>query len=175
MTWLPDLPQEGTDWERLSAFFPGAFAAVEALHRAVWAAVDPVLVELARLRIATLLGFEAGLAVRSQQARDAGLAEDKIAVLSSWPTSPLFSPRERACIALAEQFVIDVNGVTDRQVDDVLEHLSPAECYAYVNALSALENLQRACLTLGVTISPESEWLSSAHRVELHDSRVGGA
>jgi len=161
MTWLPDLPQEGTDWERLSAFFPGAFAAVEELHRAVWAAVDPVLVELARLRIATLLGFEAGLAVRSQQAREAGLGEDKIAELPSWPTSSLFSARERACIALAEQFVMDVGGVTDRQVDDVLEHLSSGECYAYVNALSAFENLQRACLTLGVTTSPETAWLSS--------------
>jgi len=160
MTWLPDLPPEGTDWERLSALFPAAFEAVEGLHKAVWAAVDPVLVELARLRIATLLGFEAGLVVRSQPARDAGLGEDKIAELASWPTSPLFSPRERACLALAEQFVIDVNGVTDRHIDDVLEHLPSGECYAYVNALSALENLQRACLTLGVTTSPETEWLS---------------
>jgi alkylhydroperoxidase family enzyme len=161
MTWLPDLPEGGTDWERMSALFPAAFGAVEDVQRAVWAAVDPVLTELARLRIATLLGFEAGLAVRSQQARQAGLVEDKIAQLSSWPTSPLFSARERACLALAEQFVIDVNGVTDGQVDDVLEHLSPGECYSYVNALSALENLQRACLTLGVTTSPETAWLSS--------------
>src|SRR5579859_7741688 len=113
MTWLPDLPEGGSDWERMSALFPGAFNAVEQLQRAVWAAVDPVLCELARLRIATLLGFEAGLTVRSLQAQEAGLVEDKIAVLSSWPTSPLFSARERACIALAEQFVIDVNGVTD--------------------------------------------------------------
>jgi alkylhydroperoxidase family enzyme len=160
VTWVPDLPQGGTDWERLSALFPGAFAAVEELHRAVWAAVDPVLVELARLRIAALLGFNAGLAVRSQQARDAGLGEDKIAELPSWPTSPLFSARERACITLAEQFVINVNGVTDRHVDDVLEHLSSGECYAYVNALSALENLQRGCLTLAVPTSPEIAWLS---------------
>jgi alkylhydroperoxidase family enzyme len=161
MTWLPDLPRGDTDWERLSAIFPGAFAAVEELHRAVWAAVDPVLCELARLRIAALLDFEAGLAVRSRQAGDAGLGEDKIAELPRWPTSPRFSARERACLALAEQFVIDVNGVTDRHVDDVLEHLSPPECYAYVNALSAFENLQRACLTLGVTTSPETAWLAS--------------
>lgn len=160
MTWLPDLPQGDTDWDRLSAVFPGAFAAVEELHRAVWTAVDPLLVELARLRIATLLRFDAGLTVRSRRARDAGLGEDKIAELGSWPTSPRFSARERACIALAEQFVIDVNGVTDRLVDDVLEHLSSPECYAFVNALSALENLQRACLTLGVTTSPEARWLA---------------
>jgi len=161
MTWLPDLPGEGNDWERLSAVFPGAFHAVEDLHRALWAANDPVLVELARLRIATLLGFEAGLVVRSQQARQAGLGEDKIAELSSWPTSARFSARERACLALAEQFVIDVNGVTDRHVDDVLAYLSSGECYAYVNALSAFENLQRGCLTLGVTTSPEARWLAS--------------
>ena len=162
MTWLPDLAPGDTDWERMSALFPGAFDAVEGLHRAVWATVDPVLLELARLRIATLLGFEAGLAQRSHQARDAGLDEAKIAELPSWPVSARFSGRERACISLAEQFVIDVNGVTDRLVDDVLEHLSSAECFSYVNALSALENLQRACLTLGVTVTPETKWLSRA-------------
>jgi alkylhydroperoxidase family enzyme len=161
MTWLPGLPQGDTDWERLSALFPGAFDAVEELQRAVWAAVDPVLLELARVRIATLLGFGPGLDVRSQQAKDAGLDEEKIAELPLWPTSPLFSARERACLALAEQFVIDVNGITDRLVDDVLDHLSPEECYAYVNALSAFENLQRGCLTLGVTTSPEMAWFSS--------------
>jgi alkylhydroperoxidase family enzyme len=162
MTWLPDDPSGDSDWTRLSAMFPGAIGAIEALHRAVWAAADPVLLELARLRIATLVGFEPGLEVRSAQARLAGLDEDKIAMVASWPASSVFSPRERACLALAEQFVLDVNGITDTLVDDVLQYLSPAECYAYVSALSAFENLDRACVTLGVSTSPEPAWLSES-------------
>lgn len=161
-TWLPDLPPGATDWERVSTLFPAAFEAVADLQRAVWDSLDPVLLELARLRVATLLRFEPGSALRSRRAREAGLAEDKIAALAAWPTSDLFSARERACLALAEQFVMDANGVRDEMVADVLVHLSAAECHTFVNALSAFETFQRGCLTLGLGDSPEAAWLDVA-------------
>ena len=86
-TWLPDLPPGETDWERVAALAPAAFGAVADLQRVVWATFDPVVLELARLRTAQLLGFEAGLALRSHAARAAGLDEAKIGALASWPTS----------------------------------------------------------------------------------------
>ena len=158
-TWLPDLPPGPTDWDRVAALFPGAFEAVANLQRALWAAFDPVVLELCRLRTAQLLGFEAGLAVRSDAARQAGLGEDRIAALGSWPTSPLFSDAERACLALTEQFVMDANGVTDELVDAVLAHYSAADVHTLVNAVSAFETFQRGCLTLGLASSPEADWL----------------
>jgi alkylhydroperoxidase family enzyme len=162
VTWVRDLPDAATDWDAVAQVLPDAAAAVAELHRTVWTLADPVLLELARLRMATLLDFQPGLRLRSGQARAAGLNEDKIAVLSSWPTSPLFSARERACVALAEQFLIDANGVTDQLVADVLEYLSPEETYGFVNAVSAFETLQRGSLTLGLDPSPEAGWLEAA-------------
>ena len=44
--------------------------------------VDPAVLELARLRIATLLRNRAALAVRSPQAASAGLTEEKIAAIA---------------------------------------------------------------------------------------------
>jgi alkylhydroperoxidase family enzyme len=115
---------------------------------------EPVLFELGRRRIATLLGNQTELSRRAAAAQDARLTDDKIAALPAWPTSPLFDARERACLALTEQFVMDANGVTDEQVADVTQHLGTEGCYAFVQAVSVLETFQRACLTLGISEVP---------------------
>jgi alkylhydroperoxidase family enzyme len=162
MTWLAGLPEGGTDWDRLAGLCPEPFAALSGLVGAAWAACDPVLLELARLRTATLLGSTAELERRSARARRAGLAEAKVAELPAWPTSPLFTARERACLALTEQFVMDANGVTDALVAGVTEHLGPEGCYTFVQAISVLETYQRACLTLGVRSAPGPDELAAA-------------
>src|SRR5438132_4401755 len=105
MTWLPGLPEGDTDWDRLAALCPDPFDALSGLAAAAWESADPVLLELARLRIATLLRNTGELERRTVKARDAGLDESKVADLAAWPTSPLFTARERACLSLTEQFV----------------------------------------------------------------------
>jgi hypothetical protein len=47
--------------------------------------------------------------------------------------------------------------VSDADVAAVTEHLGVAGCYAFVQAVSALEGFQRACLTLGVLDAPGIE------------------
>jgi alkylhydroperoxidase family enzyme len=165
VTWLCD--DEGRDlkWEGVVGYFPEAADAIARLHGTIWQHGDPVLLELVRLRIATLLRFGPGLALRSEQARKAGLSENKLAALSQWPTSPLYDARERACLALTEQILMSANDVTDELVADVLIHLSPAECYTLVEGISAMETLQRGCLVLGLTTSPEASWLAPAPAV----------
>jgi alkylhydroperoxidase family enzyme len=74
--------------------------------------------------------------------------------VAAWPTSPRFTPAERACLALTEQFVMDANGVSEKQVAAVTEHLGGSGCYAFVQAISVLETFQRACLTMGIRSSP---------------------
>lgn len=161
MTWLATDPQQALDWDGVARMFPAATEAVGHLHQVLWQQLDPVLLELCRLRSAQLLGFGAGLALRVDAATEAGLGEEKIAALSHWPGSPLFTTGERACLALAEQVVIDAKGVTDELVADVLRHLSPAACYSLVEAVCTSETLQRASMVLGLPASPEANWLPS--------------
>jgi alkylhydroperoxidase family enzyme len=162
MTWLADAdPGGGTDWDRLAGLRPQAFEALAGLVAAAWAACDPVLLELARLRTATLLRHRGELERRTAKALAAGLTEAKVAELAAWPSSPRFSPCERACLALTEQFVIDANGVTDAHVAAVTEHLGPEGCYTFVQAVSVLETFQRACLTLGIETGPDVEELAA--------------
>jgi alkylhydroperoxidase family enzyme len=87
-----------------SAIAPEALRAFADVIASARAAIDPDLYALARARIATLLGVA-----------DAAPAGEKIRALPSWPDSPLFSDRERACLAFAEQFVLDVSAVSDEQ------------------------------------------------------------
>lgn len=159
MTWLPGVPDGDTDWDRVAALAPDLFAAIAEVVDTTWDHVDPVLLELARLRIATLLEHAGELSRRSTRAAEAGLSETKVAALPHWPTSPEFSDGERACLALTEQFVLDANGVTDDAVDKVTAHLGAAGCYVFVEAVSVLETFQRTCLTLGISTVPSVDRL----------------
>lgn len=137
----------GTSWEptdavieRVLAHQPAVVADLHAAHAAVWAAVDPALAELTRLRIAMMLGNEAELAVRTPGTGVEDLTPDEV---SAWPTSPRFGPRERACLTYLEQHLVDVANVTDEQAAAVAEHLGPQGLADYANAVLVLEQRQR--------------------------------
>jgi alkylhydroperoxidase family enzyme len=142
-------------WDDLTALSPDAAGALSGVVAAAWDSTDPALLELARLRIAKLLGHTADLLRRTPRAMDAGLSDEKAREVASWPTSPRFTARERACLAFTEQFVIDANGVTDEMVAEVSAHLGAAGCYAFAEAVSVLETYTRACLVLGIDDAPE--------------------
>lgn len=112
-------------------------------HDAAWAAVDPILLELARLRVAMLLRCDAEFAVRTEAAVLAGLQETTIAQLANWPTSPRFGARERACLAFTEQFVIDVASMGNDLPAAVADHLGPSGLADFSTALLVIEQRQR--------------------------------
>jgi alkylhydroperoxidase family enzyme len=114
---------------------------------AAWTSVDPVLLELCRLRIAMLLDCPAELAARTPAAVTAGLDEAMVAALSGWPYDERFGPRERACLAFAEQFVIDVAGLDDATAFAVRDALGEDGLADFVNALLVVEQRQRLLLT----------------------------
>jgi alkylhydroperoxidase family enzyme len=169
-TWLGELAPGDTDWDRAAASWPVPFDALGRAVVAAWDATDPVLLELCRLRMATLLDFRAECARRTARAGAADLADDTAAELAQWPTSPRFGDRERACLAFAEQFVIDANGVTDQLVADVTAHLGTEGCYAFVQALSMVETFLRACLALGIETRPDVDELVTPSRPGEEDA-----
>ena len=119
---------------------PDVADALHAAHEAAWAVVDPQILELCRLRIAQLLGSDAELSVRTA---GAGVDDELLTALPSWPTSPRFGPRERSCLALCEQSVIDVAGLLAAQTEAVTAELGAQGLADLVNALLVLEQRQR--------------------------------
>jgi alkylhydroperoxidase family enzyme len=144
------------DWNELSALAPAAVDELVALHRSIDEHVDPVIVELCRLRITGLVGARSHLSMRRRKAAEAGLTEATIAMLARWAESPDFSPAQRACLAFAEQFCMGAFTVTDADVSAVLEHLSPDECYAFANGVWVIEALARMTVVMGVEPDPQA-------------------
>lgn len=142
-----DLRNADTDpvWrlpEELGALRPEAVSRLEDANRAAWQAVQPALLELVRLRIAALIGNEAGLQRRSQTAREQGLDEATIAQVANH-CSPEFSQHAKDCLAFAEQFVLDVSGLGEAALAALSSHLNEEQLHAFVVALYVTECTQR--------------------------------
>lgn len=105
---------------------------------------DPVLAELCRIRIAQLVESAFDLSLRFVPAQSAGLDEAKIAQLTQYPDSPLFSERERAALEFAEQFAIASSTISDEDVQRVQAHLSAEEFIYLTKALGVIDQFARA-------------------------------
>ncbi|MFF0753196.1 carboxymuconolactone decarboxylase family protein [Streptomyces sp. NPDC004267] len=66
------------------------------------AGLDRILVELVNLRVSQLNGCASCLDVHTRAALRAGETTRRLGVLAAWRDTELFTPRERAALALAE-------------------------------------------------------------------------
>ena len=125
---------------RVLADRPAVAEALADAHRAAWAAVDPRLLELCRVRTAQLLGC-----AQEAAARTPGVEVDPATVdeVAAWPTSPRFDARDRAVLAWCEQYVIDVASMDDDTVAAVREHLGETGLVDLTNAFLVIEQRQR--------------------------------
>jgi alkylhydroperoxidase family enzyme len=157
VSWLVSDGQGDTELDRTLSVLPEAHEAVRDFYAVFWTddLIDPVLLELMRLRIAMLHGVRSELLLRYDVAMERGLTEEKIAALASWPTSPLYTPLERQVLGVAEQFVIDPHGVTDDDVAPLREALSSAGVVALVNAMALIDHLDR--LRIAFEIQPTDD------------------
>jgi alkylhydroperoxidase family enzyme len=133
---------------------PDVLRHLDEVHQTVWRVVDPVLLELCRLRMATVLGCQPEQSARTAEAVAAGLEEATIDDLAAWPSSERFGPRERACLAFCEHFVIDVASLSDDLALAVADHLGPEAFVNFAYALLALEQRQRMRLAWSRLLEP---------------------
>jgi AhpD family alkylhydroperoxidase len=67
------------------------------------AAVQPLLIELVRIRVSQINGCAFCLRLHTRDALAKGETDDRLAVLAAWWESQYFTAQERAALALAEQ------------------------------------------------------------------------
>jgi alkylhydroperoxidase family enzyme len=132
---------------------PDAYAALRNAYQHAYGAADPALLELARLRIASLLD-PAAAAVSPPSF---GLSEPKLRALGDWSSAGVYTPAERACLAFVDQFVFYVPDVSDELIDDLLRHLSPADVYGFVSGVYVLDAMQRLSLSLAGLFNTEKD------------------
>jgi alkylhydroperoxidase family enzyme len=145
MSYVENPAPGPTEMDQVYGLRPRFYAVfMEDYHRSI-ERIDPVLLELCRLRMATLIESKLDLSLRYQPAIAAGLTEAKLAELPRYSSSAVFTDRERRCLEFAEQFVIQSSSIND---DDAarLQSVLDAETFIYfVKALSVMDQLQRGC------------------------------
>lgn len=94
---------------------------------AVNAGLDPLLVELVKLRASQLNGCAFCLRMHARDAIEKGESADRLALVAAWWESQYFTPQEQAALTLAEQVTrigelhtapapaIDVDAVLDEK------------------------------------------------------------
>ena len=87
--------------------FPRGFEAMLHLEQAIRASdLDPLLLELVKLRASQLNGCAYCLDMHSKDARARGEREQRLHVLPAWREAPFYSARERAALAWCEALTL---------------------------------------------------------------------
>ena len=92
----------------ITKLVPGLYDAQLAADKAaeeaaVNAGLDPLLVELVKLRASQLNGCAFCLRMHARDAVEKGESADRLAVVAAWWESQYFTPQEQAALTLAEQ------------------------------------------------------------------------
>jgi alkylhydroperoxidase family enzyme len=144
---------EGGGLAAILAVAPEVHDDLERLRSLATSAFDPVVVELCQHHLAMFIGADP----EPTAAAELPGVREKLENLSSWPTSPLFSATERACLSLTEQFVIDVSSITDDDVATVSAHLGPDNLYGLILALQVFDGRHRLRASLAAVLDDSYE------------------
>ncbi|WP_110588402.1 carboxymuconolactone decarboxylase family protein [Microbacterium suaedae] len=132
---------------------PGTYRALlslssEAEKGAAAAGLDPILVELIRIRASQINGCAFCLRAHTQDAIAKGADPDRIAVLPAWGEVDFFSEIERAALGLTEAITLVSHGhVDDDAYRAAAAILTPLQLSAVAWLATAMNALNRVAIT----------------------------
>ena len=151
-TWLSKTAAGDEPLDTVYGLLPDTYQRYQQLVAHIWqpGLIDPVVLELCRLRVAQLVRCQRELEIRTPQATAAGLDDDKVAKLAQWPTATEFTEPERAALGFAEMYVIDPGSVTDAMCESVTEQFTPPEVAVLTTAVAVFDATARFEVALSV-------------------------
>ena len=140
----------------LGEVLPGAYAALVRLDRAASEALDPTIYELVKLRASQINGCAFCLDMHSRDARERGVSQQRLDVLSAWREAPsFFSEREQAALAFAEAVtLLSQHGVPDAIWDAAAAVFEPTELAALLTGCIAINSWNRVAVPTQMPIPP---------------------
>jgi AhpD family alkylhydroperoxidase len=130
--------------------FPKGFEAMLGLEHTVRrSGLDPLLLELVKLRASQLNGCAYCLDMHSKDARAQGEDEQRLHVLAAWREAPFYSPRERAALAWCEALTaLPQTGAPDDVFAELEAQFAPEEIAALTFAIVAINGWNRLAVGL---------------------------
>src|SRR5690349_19294063 len=132
---------------------PAAYKALIALSSEVDAAaaaagLDPLLVELVKIRTSQINGCAFCLRMHTRQAVKLGENPDRIAVLPAWEETGYFSEIDRAALRLTEAITLVSDGhVSDEDYDTAAAELTPDQISAVTWLVTVMNAFNRVAIT----------------------------
>ena len=143
-----------------ASVFPEPVRAMAGLQRAVdTAELEPLLLELVKMRASQINGCAHCLDVHSKDARALGESEQRLHLLAAWRDAPCYDARERAALAWCEHLtLISEAGAPDPVYEKLEESFSAKEIVALTLAIVAINGWNRLAISmrapLGAYVSP---------------------
>jgi AhpD family alkylhydroperoxidase len=138
---------------------PGAFKAMLGVEGYVrGSGLDPVLLELVKIRVSQINGCAFCLDMHAREARAAGETEQRLHVLAAWREADLYTDAERAGLALAEAVtLLATREIGDEVYRQAREHFGDKGCVDLVMAIIAINSWNRLAVTFHVPIAAAAD------------------
>jgi len=133
---------------------PNGYRAMAALNRYVEdCGLEPLLMELVRMRASQINGCAYCLDMHSKDARALGESEQRLYALNAWRETPFYSERERAALRWTEELtLIGPERVPDAAYEEACQHFSPEELVNLTLAIVVINGWNR--LSIGFRSQP---------------------
>jgi AhpD family alkylhydroperoxidase len=119
------------------------------------AGLETSLLNLAKQRASQINGCAFCLDMHAREARADGEDPRRLDVLGAWREVPLYTPRERAALALTEAVTLVADGhVPDEVVEEAQAHFSPEELAQLVWAIVVINSWNRIAITSRMPLPP---------------------
>ncbi|MDB5848963.1 MAG: alkylhydroperoxidase like protein AhpD family [Rhodoferax sp.] len=137
-------------YETFARLAPKSNTALLSLGSANHALLDTQLLELIEVRASQINGCAYCVHYHLGLARKAGVDQVKLDLLAVWPEAGVFSPREMAALAFAEQLVdVSRKGVTDPAWEGLKAHFTETEIAGLCTAVATISAWNRIAISMG--------------------------
>ena len=128
-----------------SKVYPAARLAMSGLERAVHESpLEPLLLELVKVRASQLNGCAHCLEMHTKDARALGESDDRLHLVAAWREAPLFTERERAALSWCEELTLLADtGASDAAYTEVATVFSDEELVVLTLSIVAINGWNR--------------------------------
>jgi AhpD family alkylhydroperoxidase len=110
--------------------------------------LEPLLLELVRMRASQINGCAYCLDMHSKDARALGESEQRLYALNAWRETPFYSPRERAALLWTEELTLISQGhVPDAVYEEARQHFSEQELVDLTLAIVVINGWNRLAIS----------------------------
>jgi len=127
---------------------PAAYQAMYGLEKYLSASkVDPILLELIKMRASQINGCAFCLNMHAADARKIGETEQRLYLLNAWRETTLFTPAEEAVLALTEEVTMINQHVSDATYNKAASLFNENELSHIIMAIVTINAWNRIAIT----------------------------